>query len=161
MAEAQERVEQAYADTALYSLEVQERFQFNVTHRQTGYGLAIVFTSEDAEATGESVVQSIYFRPYFESGQSGAYPTIPDIYDALGDVDTVRLSSAVVAPSLILLYKDQNTLVYVDHFECDEVRLDQAIKGIVVYDQVPNTGYAWLSQPQPWRGFGVCHRLEA
>jgi hypothetical protein len=146
MGEAEARVEEAYSNSSLYSVESEieygaEELVIRVAYLPTNYRTAVVFTSDTGNLSDQSLVQSIYLVSDFRFYQQ-ARPTIPELITALGIAHHGQVA------------------VLVDRLTCDRVLITQRIFSILISDNAIDNGYFWLSQPAPWHGFGQCHNLE-
>jgi hypothetical protein len=164
MGEAEARVEEAYSNSSLYSVESEieygaEELVIRVAYLPTNYRTAVVFTSDTGNLSDQSLVQSIYLVSDFRFYQQ-ARPTIPELITALGIAHQVRISSFEEIPKLGLFFNNGQVAVLVDRLTCDRVLITQRIFSILISDNAIDNGYFWLSQPAPWHGFGQCHNLE-
>lgn len=158
--EAQEQIEQAYSYPSFYSLK-QNESSFNIVYRVTGYRFGIAFeTGALMNETPQSVIQNIYLLPDLPSGAEGKNPTVPDLYDALGNPEIVRLISGGEREGIELLFKGQQVGIRIADLDCDKITMKQVVESIELFAQPPSEhSFAWLSKPQQWGGFGKCYRF--
>jgi hypothetical protein len=157
LGEAQMQLRMAYSDTSLYNLVEGEYFS-RITHLPTGNQVRIGFFIQDVEVTNASIVQGISLEPGAMTEDEISRPMLSDLEDVLGVPETVRLASGIENPSVILMYQGARINIAVEDLQCDEVRRDQQIRGIGLYEVPPMA--AWLSQPQEWVGYDHCYNFE-
>lgn len=156
--EAQIKIESAYADRVLYTLDGNEQKDtYRVMYAPTSSSFVIALTSQNPSDHSHAVVSDIAILFNQVRSQDTKYPTIPELYNGLGNSETIRLKSGLDKERIAVFFKNQSTLVFLNNLECDRIRLNQEITAIrldpqVIYD-------TWLSEPHIWQGFGKCYHL--
>jgi hypothetical protein len=130
-----------------------------VVYKPSGYQLNIGFHSDAGEMTEDSIVRKIYLQPFIRLDGTINSPTISELQSILINPEMVRLVTGDETPTIALIHKNGRVHIYVNDLECDIVLPDQQIICIVLHDQIP-TAWAWLSDPQEWRGFNYCYNFE-
>lgn len=163
LAEARRKIEEVYSDPALYSIEANEQKDaFGVIYKPTTSSFVIAFTPYSLSENPHSIIQGTYIGFDLRFNQLNSkgtkLPTIPDLYNSLGNPESIRLSSGAEEHNIALFFKGGNIVVSLNNLECDRVRLNQEILSISLDAQI--TQYAaWVSKPHAWQGFGKCYHL--
>jgi hypothetical protein len=160
LTEAQQELERVYGDTSVYQLKDIGDSGYKVSFEATGESLHIVFVSGNGRATQNSVITQLYLEPFLDQNSFNKRLTIPDLYEALGKPEIVRLIFGLEIERIAILTKGQRVQIFLDNIECDKLYINQEILQIRFIESVPSTGNAWLSDPQQWRGFGRCYHFE-
>ena len=122
-----------------------------------GASFRIVPQTTNLSLSSQSIIQYIYISLDRRKSTDAKLPTIADLYDNLGEPETVRLFTGVEKERVTLLYKEQRIEVFLNDLDCDKILMNEEITQIVLVDPAPKTYVAWLSKPQAWRGFGRCY----
>ena len=139
LAEAQKQIEQAYGDKVILQHIEAGYSAINVSYKDTGESLQIVFRSGRGQEIQDSVITTIFLTPYLDLSSYNKRPRIPDLYVDLGKPEVVRLASGVEKERVAVLYKEQRVQVFMDDLECDRLSVNQGIMTIVFIDPVPST----------------------
>ena len=160
-AEAQQRIEAAYADASLNVLRMKGASYYSIAFTQTGYTLQVSLESDFAQQDESlSVVRDIYLQPLFRRGLFLAQPSVAELYRSIGSAEFIERITSTDSPKLALSFKGQRVRILLADLECDKVLPAQAITSIFMFDQPAGDHMAWLSPPSLWHGFNRCYNLE-
>jgi hypothetical protein len=157
--EAQRRIEAAFSDSGQYSIrEDQDLFSFQVVDRATGQGIYIRPLTGNARSAEGEVIEAIELYPQVAYQGVHRFPTIPELYSALGGTTAVRVPNRSGINLLVIAYQETRVLIFTQQvYVCNKLALHQEIGIITLYSQSTNNRFQWLFGPQRWRGFGHCY----